>query len=161
MNKKDIIIAAMLINSILLLGVFAFSKKNPNRRHEMAFPKVAKAIPLPAAPSKPREPIAKVEKKAKVAKAETKKTIPIPAKKKAVTVPKKEKKVAVKPTTPKVNVAKKTVATGPVYYTVQAGENPWVIAKKNHIKVDALLKLNNLNKQSAKKIRPGDKLRIR
>ena len=156
MNKKDIIIAAMLINSILLLGVFVFSKKNPKGRYEVAFPKVATTIPLPAAPRQPAESIAKVEKKKaitqkKVAKVETKKSIPVPAKKKAVTLPKVEKKAT----------KKQQTKTGPAYYTVQPGENPWVIAKKNYIKVDTLLKLNNLNKQSAKKIRPGDKLRIK
>lgn len=47
------------------------------------------------------------------------------------------------------------------YYTVRAGDNPWTIAMKHHLKVEQLLKLNNLNNQTAKKLRPGDKLRIR
>ncbi len=47
------------------------------------------------------------------------------------------------------------------YYTVKAGDNPWTIAMKYHLKVDELLKLNNLDKNSARRIKPGDQLRIR
>lgn len=47
------------------------------------------------------------------------------------------------------------------FYTIQTGDNPWTIAVKNRIKVDELLKLNNLNEQKARRLKPGDKLRIR
>jgi peptidoglycan endopeptidase LytF len=47
------------------------------------------------------------------------------------------------------------------YYTVQNGDSPWTIAIKNHIKVEDLLRLNMLTEAKAKKIKPGDKLRIR
>lgn len=47
------------------------------------------------------------------------------------------------------------------YYTVKNGDSPWTIAIKNHIKVADLLRLNSLNEAKAKKIKPGDKLRIR
>ena len=47
------------------------------------------------------------------------------------------------------------------YYTVKVGDNPWTIAMKNHIKLNELLKLNNLDNQKAKRLKPGDKLRIR
>ncbi len=47
------------------------------------------------------------------------------------------------------------------YYTVKTGDSPWTIAIKNHIKVSELLELNDLNEARAKKIKPGDKLRIR
>lgn len=47
------------------------------------------------------------------------------------------------------------------YYTVKSGDNPWTIANKNHIKLDELLKLNDLNEDSAKKLKPGDKIRIK
>lgn len=48
-----------------------------------------------------------------------------------------------------------------VYYTVKDGESPWVIASKNNVRLDTLLKLNGLDEQKAKRLRPGDKLRIR
>lgn len=47
------------------------------------------------------------------------------------------------------------------YYLVKTGDSPWTIAMKNHIKVDDLLRLNDLNEQKARKLKPGDKLRIR
>lgn len=47
------------------------------------------------------------------------------------------------------------------YYTVKSGESPWTIAMKHHLKVGDLLKMNNLDKRKAKKLRPGDKLRVR
>lgn len=48
-----------------------------------------------------------------------------------------------------------------VYYTVKEGDNPWLIASRNNVKLDALLKLNSMDEQKAKKLRPGDRLRIR
>ncbi len=50
---------------------------------------------------------------------------------------------------------------GPDYYTVKVGDNPWSIAMKHHLKVEELLKLNGLNEEKARKLKPGDRLRIR
>lgn len=47
------------------------------------------------------------------------------------------------------------------YYTVKSGDNPWTIAVKNHMKVEELLKLNNLDKEKAKHLKAGDQLRIK
>jgi peptidoglycan endopeptidase LytF len=47
------------------------------------------------------------------------------------------------------------------YYTVKEGDSPWLIATKNHVKLEELLKLNGLDEQKARKLRPGDRLRIR
>jgi LysM repeat protein len=47
------------------------------------------------------------------------------------------------------------------YYTVKNGDNPWTIAVKNHMKVEELLKLNNLDKEKARHLKPGDKLKIK
>jgi len=51
-------------------------------------------------------------------------------------------------------------ASAPKYYTVKKGDNPWTIAAKNHMKVEDLLKLNNLTSEKARQLKPGDKLRI-
>lgn len=51
--------------------------------------------------------------------------------------------------------------SGPEYYTVKVGDNPWTIAMKHHMKVEELLKLNHLNEKNARKLKPGDRLRIR
>ncbi|MBI3508105.1 MAG: LysM peptidoglycan-binding domain-containing protein [Chlamydiia bacterium] len=47
------------------------------------------------------------------------------------------------------------------YYTVKVGDNPWTIAMKHHMKVDELLKLNGLSDEKARKLKPGDRLRIK
>lgn len=47
------------------------------------------------------------------------------------------------------------------FYIVKCGDNPWTIAMKHHLKTEDLLKMNNLDKEKAKRIRPGDRLRIR
>lgn len=47
------------------------------------------------------------------------------------------------------------------YYVVKEGDSPWLIASKNHVKVDDLLRLNDLDEQKARRLRPGDRLRIR
>lgn len=52
-------------------------------------------------------------------------------------------------------------ATGDMYYTVKDGDNPWLIASKNNIRVDDLLRLNGLDEQKARRLRPGDRLKIR
>lgn len=64
---------------------------------------------------------------------------------------------AAKPTTPE----KPLIASGPDYYTVKVGDNPWMIAVKHHLKVEELLKLNGLNEEKARKLKPGDRLRIK
>jgi LysM repeat protein len=61
---------------------------------------------------------------------------------------------------PKV-VEKKPLEMGPEYYTMKVGDNPWAIAMKHHMKVEELLRLNGLNDERARKLKPGDRLRIR
>ena len=47
------------------------------------------------------------------------------------------------------------------YYTVKDGDSPWLIASKNRVSLEELLRLNHLDEQKARRLRPGDKLRIR
>jgi peptidoglycan endopeptidase LytF len=47
------------------------------------------------------------------------------------------------------------------YYTIKNGDNPWTIAVKHHMKVDELLKLNNMNEDKARRLKPGDRLRVK
>ncbi len=51
--------------------------------------------------------------------------------------------------------------SGEKFYTVKNGDNPWTIAVKNHMKLDELLKLNQLDEDKARRLKPGDQLRIR
>lgn len=47
------------------------------------------------------------------------------------------------------------------WYTIKSGDNPWKIAKTQKIKFDDLLKLNGLNEERARNLKPGDRIRIR
>ena len=61
----------------------------------------------------------------------------------------------------KAEVAKEEKKQEIAYYIVKSGDNPWTIAMKHHMKVEELLRLNGLDSKSAKRLKPGDKLRIR
>lgn len=56
---------------------------------------------------------------------------------------------------------RKTAEAAPEYYTVKVGDNPWTIAMKHQMKVEELLRLNGLNEERARKLKPGDRLRTR
>ncbi|MBN4066874.1 LysM peptidoglycan-binding domain-containing protein [Simkania negevensis] len=47
------------------------------------------------------------------------------------------------------------------FYTVRSGDNPWLIALKHRIKLEDLLQLNDLDEKRARRLQPGDKIRIR
>ena len=57
----------------------------------------------------------------------------------------------------KENVIKKDEGK---YYVVKGGDSPWTIAQENGMQVDELLKLNKIDEEKAKRLRPGDRLRI-
>ena len=48
-----------------------------------------------------------------------------------------------------------------VYHTVKSGDSPWKIAKQYDVKVDQLLKLNNLDEDKARNLKIGDKIRVK
>lgn len=54
-----------------------------------------------------------------------------------------------------------TAPVGTEYYVVKAGDSPWTIAMKHHMKVDELLRLNQLDEGKARKLKPGDRIKIR
>ncbi len=45
-------------------------------------------------------------------------------------------------------------------YKVKPGDSPWKIAKQHNVSLDELLKLNNLDEESAKNLKPGDTIRV-
>ncbi|MEF9519704.1 LysM peptidoglycan-binding domain-containing protein [Chlamydia crocodili] len=53
------------------------------------------------------------------------------------------------------------VSSAEDFYTVQEGDSPWTIALRNHIRLEDLLRMNDLDENKARKLRPGDQLRIR
>jgi peptidoglycan endopeptidase LytF len=60
----------------------------------------------------------------------------------------------------KLSVAKGVEDEGN-YYIVKGGDNPWTIAQKNGMQVEELLRLNKMDAEKAKKLRPGDRLKIK
>lgn len=67
------------------------------------------------------------------------------------------------PSNPSASTLSKAVASTsePKYYVVKNGDNPWTIAIKNKIRVEELLRLNGLDEAKAKRLKPGDRLRIK
>ncbi|WP_420422303.1 LysM peptidoglycan-binding domain-containing protein [Simkania sp.] len=65
------------------------------------------------------------------------------------------------PAKAQTKVAKKKAQSDGKYYIVKGGDNPWTIAQKNGMQVEELLDLNNMDEAKAKRLRPGDKLRIK
>jgi LysM repeat protein len=47
------------------------------------------------------------------------------------------------------------------YYTMKNGDNLWAIAVKHQMKMEDLLKLNNLTEEKARKLKAGDQIRIK
>lgn len=47
------------------------------------------------------------------------------------------------------------------YYVMQTGDSPWKVAKKFHMDLEDLLKLNNLDEEKARNLRVGDKIRVK
>lgn len=48
-----------------------------------------------------------------------------------------------------------------VYYTLKSGDSPWKVAKQYQVPFEELLRLNQLNEESAKNLKVGDKIRVR
>lgn len=66
------------------------------------------------------------------------------------------------PVSDKVDTNPQVKASNPNdYYTVKEGDSPWGIALRNGIRLNELLQMNDLDEQKARKLRPGDRLRIR
>lgn len=67
------------------------------------------------------------------------------------------------PANPSASTLSKAVASTsePKYYVVKNGDNPWTIAIKNKIRVEELLRMNGLDEAKAKRLKPGDRLRIK
>lgn len=47
------------------------------------------------------------------------------------------------------------------YYTLKSGDTPWKIAKQQHVSMEDILRLNQLNEEKARNLKVGDKIRIR
>lgn len=57
--------------------------------------------------------------------------------------------------------ASSTDEAGAIYYQVQKGDNPWTIARRFHVSYTEILRLNALDEDSARNLRPGDRVRVK
>ena len=211
MNRRDIIIVAVLINAGLLVTLFVSSLKSSDGKDLALAPseqvEVEKTSPVLSEKKEKDQVDQVISQYTAMAKTEEKKDDPIPlpvltptpkeetktpasSPLRVVTVEKgdvlekiarnhgvsvdeimklnslsnsrlqigqelklPEKKVQKTSTPPKRDDGK--------YYVVKAGDNPWTIAQKNGMQVDELLQLNNMDEEKAKRLRPGDRLRIK
>jgi peptidoglycan DL-endopeptidase LytF len=212
MTRKDTILIAVVVNSALLITLFATAMTRDDKQVAAAVNKVEKVQPIPIveAPKKVaktgdeidqvlQEFTAKEDKTPKAidfakeleaitkAAAPVEKKQPLAASGNQVTVKKGDSLdkiarahgVSVDALVSANNLTNTVLQIGQVlkipakgqsagqptggdqFYTVKQGDNPWTIAVKNQLKVDELLKLNNLNEEKARHLRPGDKLRIK
>jgi len=218
MNRKDMIIVAVLVNACLLIVLFVSAVKSGKdekmiARAEQVETKMAvkPVTPQIQSPTKGTDQIDQVLSQYS-AKIKEKKEVPVPTpiltptkeeKKRETSVISKEnahhhsvtvekgdvlEKIARShgvtideimklnrlPNTrlqigqvlklPEKNEKKVTIkkgALGVEYYVVQSGDNPWTIAQKHDLQVEDLLRLNNMDEEKAKRLRPGDRLRIK
>lgn len=75
-----------------------------------------------------------------------------------IPVVKKNEALAKKPQT---QMVKEVAINEPQYYTIKNGDNPWKIAKEFRVRFDELLKLNDLDENKARNLKPGDVLRVK
>ncbi len=47
-----------------------------------------------------------------------------------------------------------------IYYIVKKGDSPWTIAQKHKIKLEELLRINDLDERKARRLREGDRLKV-
>jgi len=61
----------------------------------------------------------------------------------------------------KIESVAKEPAAGKEYYTMKRGDSLWTIAAKYHTTVDELLKINRLDEEKARRLKPGDQILVR
>lgn len=83
--------------------------------------------------------------------------VPVGSKKKAESTA--GAKTAKKPS--KASDNKEVASSDQEYYVIKKGDNPWKIARQFHIKVDDLLKLNNMSEEKARNLKAGDRIRVK
>lgn len=64
-------------------------------------------------------------------------------------------------TTSNLEIVSPPALQDPEYYTLQSGDNPWKVAKKYRVGFNELLKMNDLDEEKARSLKPGDVLRVR
>ncbi len=149
-TKKDTIILAVLLNLVVLVGVFVTARP-VLRSHDQKNGQNQTAVEDPSSEGEEtkEETVAFDEIDQLLEEYDAKQKGPR-LEKEAQANKKVEK------TTPKITPVSKDG-----YYVVRPGDNPWKIAKKFHLSFEKLLALNNLDEQKAKNLKVGQTLRIK
>lgn len=147
MQQKDTIIIAVLINLAILSTLFLLTSEEEEPQEEK--PKVA-LVQMPQ--KNPMMPA----KKTAVASQESIEDVL-----KNYSLTKKEAPKVVEPEKVVVKEAPKEMRSKEEFYIIKSGDNPWTIAKKFSVGFDEFLKMNNLDEKKARKLNPGDKVRVR
>jgi peptidoglycan DL-endopeptidase LytF len=147
MQQKDTIIIAVLINLAILSTLFLLTSEEEEPQEEK--PKVALVQMPQKSPMMP-------SKKTAVASQESIEDVL-----KNYSLTKKEAPKVVEPEKVVVKEAPKEMRSKEEFYIIKSGDNPWTIAKKFSVGFDEFLKMNNLDEKKARKLNPGDKVRVR
>jgi len=158
LTRRDTIVIAIFVNLSLLFLLFAFSWKGDKEEkveNIVAVKMQEEKIEVPVLELADNEDIPSKAPVDEVDEVLQKYNI----KQRAVSIKQKEDK-------PSQYIAKSVKdeeedAAPPLYYTIKPGDNPWKLARKFHVKYEALLRLNNLDEGKAKNLRVGQKIRIR
>lgn len=71
------------------------------------------------------------------------------------------KKETVKPEPVKKTLENNAKGVEPVYYVIKKGDNPWKIARQFDVKEEDILRLNNIDKEKARNLKIGERIRIK
>jgi len=74
---------------------------------------------------------------------------------------KAEKSIATVTPPPQSSKKKEVETVEAQYYVIKSGDSPWKIAKQLNLKSDDILRLNNLDEESAKNLKAGDRIRVK
>lgn len=175
MNKKDMILIAVVINAGLLAMLFATAIiHDSDHSTSEVQPETAVASRAPAEPDKTEEdtvlkyytaPAAQIltmeprEENAFLQAPTTPPAAPIVAK----TIEEPPAKPASSPPAPAASTAKavKKEKNEPVYYVVKKGDSPWKISRQQNVSYDEILRLNQLDEEKARNLKVGDRIRIK
>jgi LysM repeat protein len=164
-SRKDTIIIAMLVNIALLAVLFATATRKAPETTLLTIsqPTVQAPVAASTAVSAPIEKLQALDEIDEILKTYARKASEVEVKAaptQTLAQTPAQTPVKVVREAPQKKAAPKAVEKAE-FYIVQSGDSPWKIAKKCNIKVEDLLRLNNLDEEKARNLKIGQKLRIR
>lgn len=151
-TKKDTIIIAVLLNLVVLVGVFVTARPvlHLNDQKNESNHSFSTDDSMGSQSQEPTEETVAFDEIDQLLEEYDAKSKGPRLEKEAQTSKKVEKQTSKKQAVPKDG-----------FYVVRPGDNPWKIAKKFHLSFEKLLELNNLDETKAKNLKVGQTLRIK